>query len=65
MLIHLVILRDYMHVERTIQLELEKLLIDVKKDGKPSLILLCGSVGDGKSHLLAFMKEKSQVYWMM
>lgn len=51
------ILRDYMHVERTIQLELEKLLIDVKKDGKPSLILLCGSVGDGKSHLLAFMKE--------
>jgi DNA phosphorothioation-dependent restriction protein DptF len=50
-------LRDYMHVERTIQLELEKLLIEVKKDEKPSLILLCGSVGDGKSHLLAFMKE--------
>ncbi len=51
-------LRDYMHVERTIQLELEKMLIDIKKEGKPSLILLCGSVGDGKSHLLAFMKEK-------
>ena len=51
-------LRDYMHVERTIQLELEKMLMDLKREGKPSLILLCGSVGDGKSHLLAFMKDK-------
>lgn len=51
-------LRDYMHVERPIQLELEKMLQEVKSDGEPSLILLCGSVGDGKSHLLAYMKEK-------
>ena len=53
-------LRDYMHVERPIQLELENMLTEIKSDGKPSLILLCGSVGDGKSHLLAFMKEKYQ-----
>lgn len=51
-------LRDYMHVERNIQIELEKLLRKVKEEEKPKLILLCGSVGDGKSHLLAFMKEK-------
>lgn len=51
-------LRDYMHVKRPIQEELEELLGKVKKEGKPNLILLCGSVGDGKSHLLAFMKVK-------
>ncbi|SES25508.1 DNA phosphorothioation-dependent restriction protein DptF [Psychrobacillus sp. OK032] len=51
-------LRDYMHVERSIQLELVKVLTEIRDAGKPSLILLCGSVGDGKSHLLAFMKEK-------
>jgi len=51
-------LRDYMHVVRPIQLELEKILTEIQNNGTPSLILLCGSVGDGKSHLLAFMKEK-------
>lgn len=50
-------LRNYMHVKRAIQKELENLLSKVKEEGKPNLILLCGSVGDGKSHLLAFMKE--------
>ena len=51
-------LRDYMHVERPIQWELEKMLKEIKSSNESSLILLCGSVGDGKSHLLAYMKEK-------
>ncbi|MDC0706242.1 DNA phosphorothioation-dependent restriction protein DptF [Priestia sp. AB] len=50
-------LRRYMHVERAIQKELEKVLIKLKQKERSSLILLCGSVGDGKSHLLAYMKE--------
>jgi len=50
-------LRTYMHVEREIQKELENIFIQLKGNGNPSLILLCGSVGDGKSHLLAYMKE--------
>ncbi|WP_249870850.1 DNA phosphorothioation-dependent restriction protein DptF [Oceanobacillus saliphilus] len=50
-------LRTYMHVERDIQTELENILTQLKGNGNPSLILLCGSVGDGKSHLLAYMKE--------
>lgn len=50
-------LRNYMHVERDIQKELENILVDLKDNSSPSLILLCGSVGDGKSHLLAYMKE--------
>lgn len=51
------VLRGYMHVERAIQKELEKILKDLKQKESPSLILLCGSVGDGKSHLLAYMSE--------
>lgn len=51
-------LRSYMHVKRDIQKDFEKILNDLKQKEKPGLLLLCGSVGDGKSHLLAYMKEK-------
>ncbi|AZJ24022.1 DNA phosphorothioation-dependent restriction protein DptF (plasmid) [Bacillus wiedmannii bv. thuringiensis] len=51
------LLQNYMHVERDIQKELEKILIELKQKESPNLILLCGSVGDGKSHLLAYMNE--------
>ena len=47
-------LRSYMHVERSIQKELEKILIELKQKESPSLILLCGSVGDGRSIILTF-----------
>src|SRR5699024_1948072 len=52
--------RKYMHVERPIQHEFEKVLTDIKQYDEPQLILLCGSVGDGKSHLLAYVKEEKQ-----
>jgi DNA phosphorothioation-dependent restriction protein DptF len=50
--------KNYMHVDRKIQLDLEEILERNKGGEKGSLILLCGSVGDGKSHLLAYLKEK-------
>lgn len=50
--------KDYMHVDRKIQLDLEEILERNNGEEKGSLILLCGSVGDGKSHLLAYLKEK-------
>ncbi|KRF01152.1 DNA phosphorothioation-dependent restriction protein DptF [Paenibacillus sp. Soil766] len=49
--------KEYLHVERKVQLDLEKSLTKNEILQKPSLILLCGSVGDGKSHLLAYLKE--------
>jgi len=49
--------KDYMHVDRKIQLDLERILSS-KDSNMGNLILLCGSVGDGKSHLLAYLKEK-------
>jgi len=49
--------KNYMHVDRKIQKDLEKILLANKDKIEGNLILLCGSVGDGKSHLLAFLNE--------
>ncbi len=48
----------YMHVDRTVQREFEKLLLQYENSSNSKLILLCGSVGDGKSHLLSYYSEK-------
>ena len=51
--------KKYLHVDRKIQLDLEKILSNNKDRDEGNLILLCGSVGDGKSHLLAnLLKNK-------
>lgn len=50
--------KEYMHVDRKIQLDFEELLQNQSQKNEASLILLCGSVGDGKSHLLAYMNKK-------
>ncbi|MEM5016868.1 DNA phosphorothioation-dependent restriction protein DptF [Metabacillus indicus] len=49
--------KNYLHVDRKIQLEIEEILIKNHERQESNLILLCGSVGDGKSHLLAYLKE--------
>lgn len=49
--------KKYLHVERKIQKDLEDILEKNQSEEMPKLILLCGSVGDGKSHLLAYFKE--------
>lgn len=56
--------KQYMHVDRTIQ---DQLLDMIKKSSQVEgcqLILLCGSVGDGKSHLLSYLKSKVRDFWM-
>ncbi|WP_085524490.1 DNA phosphorothioation-dependent restriction protein DptF [Tuberibacillus sp. Marseille-P3662] len=54
--------KKYIHVERKVQRDLEDLLQKNHGNNKPTLILLCGSVGDGKSHLLSYLREnKSQL----
>ncbi|KHF41550.1 DNA phosphorothioation-dependent restriction protein DptF [Halalkalibacter okhensis] len=49
--------KKYMHVERKIQKDLESILEEQSNKNGPSLVLLCGSVGDGKSHLLSYIKQ--------
>lgn len=49
--------KKYLHVERKIQRDIEEILTKNKNHNSGNLVLLCGSVGDGKSHLLAYLKE--------
>ncbi|MGN1185791.1 MAG: DNA phosphorothioation-dependent restriction protein DptF, partial [Methanobrevibacter wolinii] len=50
--------KEYMHVNRSIQNDFIKELERVQDEDSNHLIILCGSVGDGKSHLLAYLKTK-------
>lgn len=46
----------YLHIERPITMELVNKMIDIDKAGG-GIILLVGSAGDGKSHLLSKVKD--------
>lgn len=50
--------KKYLHVERSIQGELVQLISEANESNKAQLILFGGSVGDGKSHLLAYINEE-------
>ena len=49
--------KQYLHVKREIQEELFNKLNEVIDKSKSQLVMLCGSVGDGKSHLLAYLNS--------
>jgi len=48
----------YMHVDRPVQEQFENQLLKYAESSHAELILLCGSVGDGKSHMLQMCKHK-------
>lgn len=50
--------KRYMHIEREAQKELEKLILKANKSNRAQLILVCGSVGDGKSHIISYFNNK-------
>jgi DNA phosphorothioation-dependent restriction protein DptF len=50
-------LTKYMHVTRPVQKEFDNILKNASATDKAELILLCGSVGDGKSHLLSYYND--------
>lgn len=50
--------KNYMHVTRDAQVELENIIVSASKSEKSQLILVCGSVGDGKSHIISYFKDK-------
>lgn len=49
--------KEYMHVLRPAESDLKDILRNVNASGKKTLVLLCGSAGDGKSHLLSYLKN--------
>ncbi len=49
--------KQYLHLRRPIEIELRKMLHQVASSPGGQLVLLCGNVGDGKSHLIAHLRE--------
>lgn len=52
--------KEYLHVERQVEIQLRKLLRDINSTQTKCLVLLCGSAGDGKSHLISYLKNQDQ-----
>lgn len=52
--------KEYMHVTRMVEEDLKNILRKVNEVNKKSLVLLCGSAGDGKSHLLSYLKNSDE-----
>ncbi|MDO4925606.1 MAG: DNA phosphorothioation-dependent restriction protein DptF [Turicibacter sp.] len=50
--------KQYMHVDRNAQRELEDIILEASKQSNAQLVLVCGSVGDGKSHIISYFKNK-------
>ncbi|MGM1050410.1 MAG: DNA phosphorothioation-dependent restriction protein DptF [Bacillota bacterium] len=50
--------KKYMHIQRPVEVELEKHINDANTSRGAQLILVCGGVGDGKSHILSYLKDK-------
>lgn len=46
--------KKYMHIIREAQENFEELIVQASKSNKSELILVCGSVGDGKSHIISY-----------
>ena len=53
--------KKYMHVERNVEVDLISILKHVEETGRKTLVLVCGSAGDGKSHLLSYLKNEVQL----
>ncbi|KEH96701.1 DNA phosphorothioation-dependent restriction protein DptF [Clostridium massiliodielmoense] len=49
--------KRYMHIEREAQAELQELIFKANESDKAQLILVCGSVGDGKSHIISYFNN--------
>lgn len=49
--------KKYLHVERSVEKELRELLKKANANQDKCLVLICGSAGDGKSHLISYLKN--------
>lgn len=49
-------LKKYMHITRTTETDFRTLISKISGVNHKQLVLMCGSAGDGKSHLLSYLK---------
>ncbi|MBE6023495.1 MAG: DNA phosphorothioation-dependent restriction protein DptF [Cellulosilyticum sp.] len=53
--------KKYMHIKRNLEDELVSIIEQAINSEHKQLILVCGSVGDGKSHLLSYLKNEKKL----
>ena len=49
--------KEYLHVERKVEKRLKEIINSSSNSGISQLILVCGNVGDGKSHILSYLNS--------
>lgn len=53
-------LKKYMHIIRNTEIDFRKLMHEISQVNHKQLVMVCGSAGDGKSHLLSYLKCNNQ-----
>lgn len=53
-------LKKYLHVERSVEAELRNVISAAAMQSGSSLVMVCGNVGDGKSHLLSKLNQDGE-----
>jgi len=54
-------LKNYLHIKRPVESELSALIEKGNQSTQALLILVCGNVGDGKSHLLSKLRKSKKL----
>lgn len=50
--------KKYLHIERDVEKKLKSIIINSSENNKSQLLLVCGNVGDGKSHILSHLHDE-------
>jgi DNA phosphorothioation-dependent restriction protein DptF len=50
--------KRYLHIERDVEIHLKDIIIGANELNTAQLILVCGNVGDGKSHILSYLHDE-------
>lgn len=49
--------KKYLHIEREVEKKLKTVISNASENNKSQLLLVCGNVGDGKSHILSHLHD--------
>jgi DNA phosphorothioation-dependent restriction protein DptF len=50
--------KKYLHIERDVEKKLKNIISKASGSDKAQLLLVCGNVGDGKSHILSHLHDE-------
>lgn len=50
--------KKYLHIERAVEKKLKSIITKASQANHAQLLLVCGNVGDGKSHILSYLHDE-------